>query len=133
MIKNNFVLKIILCICFIICIYSKQIEDPVARHDANMCGTYLCPGLPDLASKYIMSGCEKEFSEFINYEINNKEEIESKMELLIENDNENVGYSKLLLIILAIVSSLISSSCGYYIGKYECKKYKKTYHGLEEF
>ena len=49
--------------------YCKSIEDPVARHDAKQCGTYLCSGLPTLASQYIQSGCIGHFSDYIQKSI----------------------------------------------------------------
>ncbi len=134
MIKNYYLIQIFILYFFLIilCIDAKQIEDPVARHDANMCSTYLCPGLPDLATKYLESGCEEEFKVFLNNEINKKEK-ESKNLELFANNNSYDGYNKLILITMAIFSGLISSTCGYYIGKWEGKNYKKINYGMDEF
>ncbi len=132
MIKTNIhIYKLVLFICYLLYINGKQIEDPVARHDANMCGTYLCPGLPDLASKYIQSGCEKEFREFLNEEIKStgKEQILELNTIETEND----GLTKMVLIIMAIFSGLLSSTCGYYVGIWERKNVKKVTIGIDEF
>ncbi len=134
MIKNLYLTQIFILIVLISILNSdaKQIQDPVARHDANMCGTYLCPGLPDLATKYLESGCEEEFKIFLNNEIYNKEKELNNLELFV-NNNSNDNYTKLSLIIIAILSGLLSSTCGYYIGKWEGKKYKKINYGVDEF
>ncbi len=49
---------------FVIAI-SKEFEAPVARRDADMCGVYLCPSLPDHAVSYIQEGCQGTFTHWI--------------------------------------------------------------------
>ena len=44
---------------------SKSIQDPVARHDAKQCGTYLCPRFAEAATAYLESGCRTSFKDFL--------------------------------------------------------------------
>ena len=64
--------------------FGKTIEDPVARHDAKQCGTYLCSGLPTLATQYIQSGCVGQFSNYILKSITTDE----NLNLLVETSNQ---------------------------------------------
>ncbi len=43
---------------------SKHTYDPVARHDAKSCALFLCPSFHELATSYLQTGCEGDFSEF---------------------------------------------------------------------
>ncbi len=130
--KNFLQLKLFLLYIIFLIINAKQIQDPVAKHDASMCGVYLCPGLPDLATKYLQSGCIQEFGHFLNDErdlskASHEEKNNLMMETLNENsENQNNECTKLVLIFLAIGSGLISSMFGYYIGIWEQKQNKKV-------
>lgn len=44
---------------------ARSVQDPVARHDAKQCGTYLCPRFADAATSYLESGCKTSFKEFL--------------------------------------------------------------------
>lgn len=44
---------------------SRTVEDPVARHDANECGRYLCPRYADFATAYLQAGCKTSFKDFV--------------------------------------------------------------------
>ncbi len=128
-----FMMQIFLICIYLQSIYAKQIEDPVAKHDANMCGIYLCGGFPDLATKYIQSGCDGDFRSFLENEKSSKSE--HIMESFIEssqNVEEKEYYTKMLLIIMGITSGLISSFLGYYIGIWEGKKQKRPVFGMDE-
>ncbi len=136
--KNFLQLKLFLLYIIFLIINAKQIQDPVAKHDASMCGVYLCPGLPDLATKYLQSGCIQEFGNFLNDERDvlkdfHEEKNNLMMDTLNENsENQNNEYTKLVLIFLAIGSGLFSSMFGYYIGIWEQKQNKKVIFGNDD-
>ncbi len=95
--------------------YCKSIEDPVSRHDAKQCGTYLCSGLPILASKYIQSGCIGQFSDYIQKSISTTSE---NLNLYVESANEpsinsGVYVSYQTLIFLGTLCVLSSTFIGY--------------------
>jgi hypothetical protein len=101
---------------------SKSIEDPVARHDANQCGTYLCSSIPTYATQYLQSGCQGQFIDFIKSqeELFNKE-LKSNMEMY-ENSEKVVdqnGVNQNIVIILGILSGFFSLTVGYIYGKKE--------------
>jgi hypothetical protein len=103
---------------------SKSIEDPVARHDANQCGTYLCSSMPTYATQYLQSGCEGQFIDFIKLqeEILNKE-LKSNMEMYESSEkvvNKN-GVNQNIVIMLGILSGFFSLTVGYIYGKKEHK------------
>lgn len=95
----------------------KSIEDPVARHDANECGTYLCPSMSLYATKYLQSGCETEFQIFVK-ELFQKNE--SMMLFSKDNNEDNNGSSvnNSVFILLCISSGVFSLLLGYIVGKY---------------
>jgi hypothetical protein len=45
--------------------HARSVQDPVARHDARQCGTYLCPRFADSATSYLESGCKTSFKDFL--------------------------------------------------------------------
>ncbi len=94
-------------------ILGKSIEDPVARHDANQCGTYLCPSMPAYATEYLQSGCEGEFQEYMKVETEVKSSALYRVE---KEERESAPYSFFLF------TGVLSASIGYLYGKYEDSK-----------
>ncbi len=96
-------------------IYGKSIEDPVARHDANQCATYLCPSMPEYATTYLQEGCVGRFKDYMESK-RNKEDISNL--LLIEEEEtsykEGVGIDLEVVTILGVISGMISLGIGYY-------------------
>ncbi len=135
MISKTQLILIILQIVFILqTVYSKSIEDPVARHDSNMCGTYLCKSFPLFATEYLENGCEGEFKEFINNKVS---ESKSTQLLLKEYYNEKINLklkdyiNNSVLFVMIIGGIIISSTTGYLYGYYE--NLPKNKHGIDEF
>ncbi len=98
--------------------FGKTIEDPVARHDAKQCGTYLCSGLPTLATQYIQSGCVGQFSNYILKSITTDE----NLNLLVETSNQiktnqehNVNF--IALGFLGTICFIFSTFIGYKYAK----------------
>ncbi len=91
--------------------HTRHIEDPVARHDANMCGVYLCPSLSDKATKYLEEGCINNFRDWLldNTHISTTMS-ELQMNVLECDMNDNIPLE------LAIQLSLISFSISLFIG-----------------
>ncbi len=49
----------LLCLVGLVDVHAgRTVEDPVARHDARQCGTYLCKKYADVATAYLESGCK---------------------------------------------------------------------------
>ncbi len=110
-------------------ILAKTIEDPVARHDAQQCGIYLCRSLPTLATEYIQSGCVGSFYESIKSNIS---DIQENLNLVSKNiqeynlyDNNIVNCKK--IIYLSIFSLITSLVIGYFLGLYDKKIIMKKY------
>ncbi len=63
----------------------KHVEDPVAKHDANMCGVYLCSSFSDKATKYIQEGCIGTFRDWLleNTHINDNTNNELQMNSIL--------------------------------------------------
>jgi hypothetical protein len=89
----------------------KSIQDPVARHDAKECGTYLCPSIPTYATAYLQSGCYGEFQEYIRQNHILKGEVQIK--------EKTDGSDKNIIILLSGMSGVISFLVGYLYGKKE--------------
>ncbi len=110
-------------------IFAKTIEDPVARHDAQQCGIYLCRSLPVLAKEYIQSGCIGSFYEHIK---SNIPDMKENLNLVSKNIQENSQYSGDIvngkkLIYFSIFSLITSLIGGYILGLYDKKLIMKKY------
>lgn len=46
--------------------FARSVEDPVARHDARECGTFMCARMPAAATAYIQAGCVGSFADFVD-------------------------------------------------------------------
>ncbi len=115
-------------------VYSKTIEDPVARHDAKQCGTYLCSSLPTLASQYLQSGCVGHFYDYIKnnteyhehlnlVSLKTKQLIENNLQLENNLKLQNLeGVDMMSLWTLTIFSFIISLYVGYRFGKLDKTK-----------
>lgn len=110
----------IIYLSFFVSVFSKSIEDPVAKHDANQCGTYLCPTIPSYATRYLQSGCNGEFKDYIEHEITteSKTNIEN-INLIEEKSISKEGVNNNVVIVMGIMSGIISFGVGYFYGKRE--------------
>ncbi len=133
--KNKMYLSmfLILLVGLFIKVSGKTIEDPVARHDAKQCGTYLCSRLPDLATSYIQSGCTGKFTDYISELVKpeelNLELIESvPVKKIINND---VDFNTLFYMI--ILSFIISMALGYWLRNTEKTSYRYWMVQQKEF
>ncbi len=103
----------------------KSIIDPVARHDARQCGTYLCNSMPDYATAYLEEGCNGEFSAFLQRytEDNLKKEVRQPQELKeFRSQHDNMVNLKTMVYLL-LFSTLACWVIGYLYGMYEYKNY----------
>jgi len=44
---------------------TKNIADPVARHDVKQCSQYLCPAFPNAAENFMADGCDGLFNDYV--------------------------------------------------------------------
>lgn len=111
---------------FFVITQGKSIEDPVAKHDANQCATYLCGSMPVYATKYLQSGCNGQFSDFVKLEEENEniQKVESELNVLLlyqKNNEKNIIYennvNQMVVILLGILSGFFSLTVGYMCGK----------------
>ncbi len=119
---NSFILGII---SFINVCYAKTIEDPVAKHDAAQCATYLCKSLPSYATEYIQSGCVGKFYDYIQTNFKSVEQINLPVENLIQVQNQsNIQTDLNRLMALSVLSFGSALILGYLLSVYEKKNIK---------
>jgi hypothetical protein len=106
-------MKIAITMSIISSILGKSIEDPVARHDANQCGTYLCASMPSYTTEYLQSGCIGEFQEYVKEKVS----FEKVGSILYEKDS--IETTEDLSYLFFLSTGVLSASLGYFYGKYE--------------
>lgn len=89
--------------------FSKEFEAPVARHDADNCGVYLCPSLPDHATSYIQEGCYGDFKEWVS----TIREKENMLFQEVSSVSQPFCVSPEILFILVIFSATLSFILGW--------------------
>ncbi len=115
----------------LITVFSRSIEDPVAKHDSKQCAVYLCKEHPDMATEYLNSGCEGDFGDFIRK--SHIQMIETQMDIVKESscsiDDKPIDPISLMMIVS--LSSCISLLIGILYAKYE-NEYMNTMNDDEE-
>lgn len=91
---------------------SKEFEAPVARRDADMCGVYLCPSLPNHAVSYIQEGCQGTFSHWIQ-DLHQKQIQETQ---LIETVSTSTSKEECIHLSTLIGLTLFSSTISFLLG-----------------
>ena len=96
---------------------SKSIEDPVARHDTNECGVYLCKSFPEYSASYMSEGCIGEFKDYLHEKIM---EDNQQSELLYKTYlDDNRGVSIQTVIILSGITLMTTLIIGFFVGLYQ--------------
>lgn len=106
---------------------SKEFEAPVARRDADMCGVYLCPSLPDHATSYIQEGCIGDFKEWVST-IHQKETMFLRE---VSVSSESFCVSPETLLILVMLSSTLSFILGWREYSFQQKMYRVKIDQME--
>ena len=102
-------------------IFSKSIQDPVARHDTYQCATYLCPEVHLYANEYITNGCENDFKDFIVQKIKNESsnnDLSNELLLISSDQNQNEYVSIETFMTLQFLTFILSSFTGFSIAKF---------------
>jgi hypothetical protein len=103
----------------LITVFSRSIQDPVAKHDSNQCAVYLCKEHADMATEYLKSGCEGDFGDFIRK--SHIQMIETQMDIVKDSscgiDDKPIDPISLMMIVS--LSSCVSLFIGILYAKYE--------------